>query len=458
MRIVLCKGQLMGPISGSDETIVTYATQLLAANQQPSVLLMYPPLADDQYYVRLKEAGVPVHAIASPGMHASLSTGRKLAAGILRAFPPSQQLIRGRAQKLSTRLAHSYFNECREYFAQCQADVVHVMTPDPSAMVMIRAAHESGIPVLYHELGMPYHPPAFASYYRQFVSALPYCSELAALSPRLRQECREQLPHGLPISVLPVIAEDLVDTCGPQSKSDNNSVTFGFAARLESLKGPLVLVEAFAAVAEKFAHSFLKVAGVGSQMQRAVAQAEAAGVAHCCEFAGAYTTVEQKRAFMQSLDVFVLPSLTEGTPNGIVEAMACGLPVIASGIGGVTDMITPETGLLVPPGDPRALAEAMKELAGNKALRERMGHAARRRYLEVFSPGSVLPLMLDTYRRIAAGAQVQTAEEKLNCGADLHPWSSCAVAPETADADSPRRRGLGLSLSTDSLIPEAGHP
>jgi glycosyltransferase involved in cell wall biosynthesis len=252
-----------------------------------------------------------------------------------------------------------------------------------------------------------------------------------------------------------VIAEDLIDAREPQSKSDNNSVTFGFAARLESLKGPLVLVEAFAAVAEQFAHSFLKVAGVGSQMQRAVARAEATGVAQCCEFSGAYTTVEQKRAFMQSLDVFVLPSLTEGTPNGIVEAMACGLPVIASGIGGVTDMITPDTGLLVPPGDPRALAEAMKQLAGNPTLREHMGHAARRRYLEVFSPGSVLPLMLDTYRRIAAGPQLKTAEAQPDCSADLHPWSSCATAPEAVDSLS--RRALALSLSTDGPI-KVGHP
>jgi len=431
MKIVLCKGQLMGPISGSDETLVTYATQLLAAGQQPTVLLMYPPSADDQYYVRLKRSGVELHTIASQGMHASLNAGRKLAAGILRAFPNSRQLLQGRAQKVTTSVAGGYFNECLEYFNRCRADVVHVMTPDPSAMVMIRAAHQSGIPVLYHELGMPYHPPAFASYYQQFVSALPYCSELAALSPILRRECDDQLPYRLPISVLPVIAEDLLDTLEPRSK-EPNTVTFGFAARLEQLKGPLVLIEAFSAVAKEFGNSLLRIAGAGSQSQMAVAQAEAAGVAHLCDFTGAYITVEEKRAFMQNLDVFVLPSLTEGTPNCIVEAMSCGLPVIASSIGGVKDMITPQSGLLVPPGEPKALADAMKFLAGNPALRQRMGQAARSRYLEVFSPASVLPLMLNTYRRIAASRQVKVSEEKGKRGVDLHPWSSGSPATELA--------------------------
>jgi glycosyltransferase involved in cell wall biosynthesis len=277
---------------------------------------------------------------------------------------------------------------------------------------------------------MPFHPPAFASYYQQFVSALRYCSELAALSPSLRQECREQLPYHLPISVLPVIADDLIAGREPCPRP-GDGVTFGFAARLERLKGPLVLIEAFTAVSGRFANSLLKIAGIGSQLQRAVLQAEAAGVSHACEFSGVYTTVEEKCAFMQSLDVFVLPSLTEGTPNGIVEAMACGLPVIASAIGGVTDMITPETGLLVPPGEPEALARAMTLLAGDRDLRERMGRAARRRYAEVFSPSSVLPLMMNTYQRIAAGSQPRFAGKKLDCGVALHPWSSCTEGPDS---------------------------
>jgi glycosyltransferase involved in cell wall biosynthesis len=430
MRIVLCKGQFMGPISGADETLVTYATQLLAANHHPSVLLMYPHATTDQYYVRLKSAGVPVQTIASAGMNTSLSAGRKLSATLLRAFPLSQRHIRRRAQKISARVAGRYFRECRDYFARCGADVVHVMTPDPSAVVMIKAARESNIPVLYQELGMPYHPPSFAAYYEEFVSSLPLCSELAALSPILIRQCREQLPHVLPLSVLPVITEDLLGGREPRPKKSPAGVTFGFAARLEPLKGPLVLIEAFASVCRTFDNSFLKIAGVGSQRQTAAGRAEAAGIAGRCDFLGAYTNTEEKSAFMRSLDVFVLPSLTEGTPNGIVEAMSCGVPVIASAVGGVADMITPETGLLVPPGNPAALADAMILLASDRNLREQMGRAARRHYEEVFSPEAVLPLMLNTYRRLAASRHPRAAGASLNFGAELHPWSSYAAMPE----------------------------
>jgi glycosyltransferase involved in cell wall biosynthesis len=422
MRIVLCKGQFMGPISGADETIVTYATQLRAANHQPSVLLMYPHADDDPYYERLKSAGVPVEAVASNSVQTSLSAGRRLAGGFLRAFPPSQDLIRRRAQKISSRIAGRYYSECRDYFARCQADVVHVMTPDPSAAVMIKAARETGLPVLYQELGTPYHPPAFAAYYEQFVSALPHCSELAALSPILSRQCREQLPYKLPLSVLPVITEDLLGGSELQQRS-SDGVTFGFAARLEHLKGPLVLIEAFAVVCDRFMNSKLKIAGIGSQRQRAFERAEAAGVADRCNFLGAYTTTEEKSAFMRSLDVFVLPSLTEGTPNCIVEAMSCGVPVIASAIGGVADMLTPETGLLVPPGEPEALADAMSRLAADPGLRASMGRAARRRYEEIFSPEAVLPLMLNTYRRIAASREAKPTSAP-SFGTNLHPWDS----------------------------------
>jgi hypothetical protein len=127
--------------------------------------------------------------------------------------------------------------------------------------------------------------------------------------------------------------------------------------------------------------------------------------------------------------------------------MACGLPVIASAIGGVTDMITPETGLIVPAGDPKALAEAMSLLAGDPALCERMGRAARRRYEELFSPSSVLPLVLDTYRRLAAGQQLRARDENLNYTAAIHPWSSCTVATESSDL--PVRRPPTISLSTE---------
>jgi glycosyltransferase involved in cell wall biosynthesis len=421
MRIVLCKGQFLGPISGADETLVTYATQLQAAGHTVSVLLMYPHGRDDQYYIRLRQAGVPVLAIASSPISTSLGAGRRLALGLLKALPSSQSLVRKSAQKIASGAAGRYYKRCRDYLESCAADVMHVLTPDSSTMVMIRAAHATGIPVIYQELGTPYHPPAFESFYEHFTSVLPLCSEVAALSPRLAQECRDRLPLSNYLSVLPLMTDDLLNE-GSAGRSRPRDVTFGFAARIEHLKGPLVLIEAFAEVYRKFAGTQLNIAGTGSQKRRVIARAEKLAVDHRCHFHGVYTKPEQKSDFMKSLDIFVLPSLTEGTPNCIIEAMAHGLPIIASAVGGIPDVVTTETGILVPPGDTAAFADAMLRLAEDSSLRARMGQAGLERYKKLFSPEAVLPVMLHTYNRvIARNGSNHAAAQGSNDHA--HPWT-----------------------------------
>jgi glycosyltransferase involved in cell wall biosynthesis len=81
-------------------------------------------------------------------------------------------------------------------------------------------------------------------------------------------------------------------------------------------------------------------------------------------------------------DVLVLSSDHEGTPNVLLEAACAGLPVVATAVGGVPDIVGDgTTGILVPPDDPAALASALARLAGDPKLRRRMGDAARLRVL-----------------------------------------------------------------------------
>src|SRR6266545_6189798 len=204
MRILLCKGQIFGPISGSDETLVTYASQLQRAGHEVSVLLMYLHAEEDQYYQRLLEADVRVSWIASNLARTSLGAGRTLAYKLFNLFPASKSLIRRRSLPFVTGLAARKYKECRNFMESLKPDLVHVLTPDPNAMVMIRAGHDAGIPVIYQELGIPYHPPDFESYYRQFTSVLPLCTEVAALSPKLLEHCRETLPPSKSFSILPI--------------------------------------------------------------------------------------------------------------------------------------------------------------------------------------------------------------------------------------------------------------
>src|SRR6185312_8397002 len=91
----------------------------------------------------------------------------------------------------------------------------------------------------------------------------------------------------------------------------------------------------------------------------------------------------------------------EGTSKSVIEAMAHGLPIITTSVGGSPDLLTPDAGILVPPGDSAALADAMQRLASDPSLRKRMGQAARERYLKLFAPDAVLSMLVSTYSRVS---------------------------------------------------------
>jgi glycosyltransferase involved in cell wall biosynthesis len=428
MNIIIGKGQFMGPVSGADETLVAYATQLRLAGHTVSVLLMYPHLPGDQYYLRLSKAGVPVHSIASASVRTYLNAGRNLSRGLLQVFPKTRHILRRKAQQLASSVADQYFDQCCAYLRKLDADLVHVITPDPSAMIMIRAASAVGLPVFYQELGIPYHPPEFEMYYQEFTSVLPLCSEVAALSPQLALHCREKLPHAHSLSVLPIMASapfhQVTASVKAAPTQPTAGVTFGFAARFEYLKAPHVLLEAFARVFRERNDVRLKMVGVGSFKRKLMARAATLDVSHACDFPPVYTQLEEKGAFMRSLNVFVLPSLTEGTPNSIMEAMAYGLPVISTTVGGIPDVVTAETGILVPPEDTEALAGAMLQLADDPPLRARMGVAAKFRYEELFSPDSVLPVVMNRYRAVISGKNNQRQGDNAEGNEISHPWAN----------------------------------
>src|SRR5204863_7471061 len=128
----------------------------------------------------------------------------------------------------------------------------------------------------------------------------------------------------------------------------------------------------------------LLVAGDGDERERVERRArELALPADRVRFLGFRRDVPR---LLAASDFFVLPSRTEGLPLCLLEAMAQGLPAIATPVGGVPEVIEEGiTGLLTPVEDPAALAEAIRRLAAEPALRARMGAAAQRRAAEEFS-------------------------------------------------------------------------
>jgi glycosyltransferase involved in cell wall biosynthesis len=107
---------------------------------------------------------------------------------------------------------------------------------------------------------------------------------------------------------------------------------------------------------------------------------------------------------LASADVFVLSSRSEGLPMSILEAMAAGLPVVASAVGGIPELVADgETGLLVPPGDADALAAALQRLVGDPELRRRMGAASAERAEREFSLEAVRAAHVALYDRLLTG-------------------------------------------------------
>lgn len=429
MKIALCKSHFAGPVSGADETLVTYAVRLRESGHDVRVVLMHRHSEDDPYYSRLRWAGVEVSCVTRRSLaFALLRRARDLLSSFFLFFllvPRSPERLRRVWQVALDLISRLRYPKCRAHFAAIRPDLLHVFTPDTGSALMIRAGHELGIPVLYHELGTPHHLPALDVYYRRLEKVLPLCAEFAALSPRLAAQWAERFPFLTSISVLPLIVDDCAAWVAPVGRrGEAGETVFGYAARVEEGKGPLVLVEALAELNRGRASAVVRMAGVGPQLPEVRARALSLGLSDLCEFVGVYTEPVGRSAFMRSLDVFVLPSLAEGTPNSVIEAMAHGLPVIASAVGGIPDLLSPETGILVPPGDAGALVEAMRRLASDPHLREAMGRAARERYLKLSSPDAVLPVLRSTYLCVAgthAPRPVTARPEAL-----AHPWDVAA--------------------------------
>lgn len=109
-------------------------------------------------------------------------------------------------------------------------------------------------------------------------------------------------------------------------------------------------------------------------------------------------------AWMREISIFVLPSLHEGSSNVILEAMACGLPIIASDTGGIPELIRHEQeGLLVSPGSEIALAQQFKRLAEDPALCTRLGQTAHRTLTQRFTAEQEIQQWLDCYASVYSG-------------------------------------------------------
>lgn len=165
-------------------------------------------------------------------------------------------------------------------------------------------------------------------------------------------------------------------------------------------KGLNFLIEAWRDVINVFSDARLLLLGNGPTMEDMKKLAMTLGIADSVEFCG---RVSQITDYLHATDVFVLPSLQEGMPNSLLEAMACGLPVVATRIGGVVDIVKDgENGILVEAGDSKSLARGIIRLLND---REFAGHIASNAFQTIknfYSLDSIAPKYVELYRRLSA--------------------------------------------------------
>ena len=120
-----------------------------------------------------------------------------------------------------------------------------------------------------------------------------------------------------------------------------------------------------------------RIVGDGEEHERLVATAEALGLGRTVTFLGALPTPDVI-AWMHASQIFMLPSLAEGTPTVLLEAQATGLPVLATDVGGVRDIVPSGAGFVVPAADPAALADKLALLVDHPERWPAMGRVGRR--------------------------------------------------------------------------------
>ncbi len=146
-------------------------------------------------------------------------------------------------------------------------------------------------------------------------------------------------------------------------------------ASLSPKKGHRYLLDAFADVLRRFPRAGLLLVGEGAERARIECRARELGIASRVRLAGRR---EDARALIAAADLLVLPSLEEGMPNVILEAMAAGVPQVATAVGGTSEIVEAgATGFLVPARDPLLMSERIGKLLGNPRLRETLGRKAR---------------------------------------------------------------------------------
>ena len=314
----------------------------------------------------------------------------------------------------------------RQLIAERGIQLVHEMTPVSPKQVSLM--YNLGVPVIIGPLagGMTY-PPAFRHLESRGSTAVEFFGRalshlLNSLMPgkeksrrthrrqRPRQEC---LARGRPRKNLPNPRcrrrSGRVEPKGRSPSRTDDKIHFVYLGRLADVKGIQFLIPAFKIVADQEPRAVLDLLGDGERRQMLEEMTRNLNLQDRINFAG-WVTADDAAVRLRQADVFVMPSLREVGGIVLLEAMAVGLPVIATDWGGPAIHVTDETGIRVPPttrdGFIQGFADAMLRLARDGDLRHKMGQAGLQRVqTNLYDWGQKTDRLLEIYAEVLSHAR-----------------------------------------------------
>ncbi|GMU92480.1 MAG: glucosyl transferase [Candidatus Hydrogenedentota bacterium] len=214
--------------------------------------------------------------------------------------------------------------------------------------------------------------------------------------------------YGVPESKLRVVMSgiDPDRLNGPPIERDTlgipgDAVLAGNVAALVGHKDHATLVAAMPAILREIPNFRLIVAGEGALRKPIESQIRELGVSHAVKLLGQRDDVPR---LLRAMDLFILSSSEEGLGTSVLDAMACGVPVVATDAGGISEMVrNGETGLLAPPRDPAALAAAVVRMVRDADLRTRVKDAAAELVRDQFTVDRMVEGNLRVYEELLAG-------------------------------------------------------
>ncbi|HEY9855754.1 MAG TPA: glycosyltransferase family 4 protein [Stenomitos sp.] len=189
--------------------------------------------------------------------------------------------------------------------------------------------------------------------------------------------------HDLPAERISVLYNGLPDHASPGRTEPTKRLTLGLISRLDKEKGVLVLFDAFKQLSARHPELTLHLVGKGNASATIADRIEQEGLADKVIAEGYHAGPIED--LLESFDVYVFPSFHEGFPYSLLEAMRAGCAIVASSVGGVPEAIVEgQEGILVPPGEVEALADALEQAITDPELRRTLGQRARARFEQAF--------------------------------------------------------------------------